>query len=161
MGCCASYPLGEKGIQKKKKKNSVEELRSAEAKNDALLPSVPGRMVTNGLGNAVVVHTQQGAKGINQDAVVVWEVKILPSPNFCLLFLLPLLQPWNLSKASNYPVEYTIQMQFGCLNSHHMQLRCNSVSEREVGQIQQHFALFDYFLQLKKFVWCVFCFGYM
>ncbi|CAM6036279.1 unnamed protein product [Sphagnum compactum] len=73
MGCCASYPVGEKRIQKKKRKNSVEELRRAEAKNDALLPSVPGRMVTNGVGNAVVLHTQQGAKGINQDAVVVWE----------------------------------------------------------------------------------------
>jgi hypothetical protein len=130
MGCCASYPVGEKGIQKKKRKDIVEELRSAEAKNDALLPSVPGRMVTNGVGNAVVVHTQQGAKGINQDAVVVWEVKVLPSPNFCLLFLLPLLQPWNLSKASKNPVECTIHMQFGC-NSHHMQFRCNSVRERE------------------------------
>jgi hypothetical protein len=130
MGCCASYPVGEKWIQKKKRKNSVEELRSAEAKNDALLPSVPGRMVTNGVGNAVVVHTQQGAKGINQDAVVVWEVKVLPSPIFCLLFLLPLLQPWNLSKASKNPVECTIQMQFGC-NSHHMKFRCNSVRERE------------------------------
>lgn len=130
MGCCASYPFGEKGIQKKKKKNSAEELRNAEAKNDALLASVPGRMVTNGVGNAVVVHTQMGAKGINQDAVVVWEVKILPSPNFCLLFLLPLLQPWSLSKASKNPVECTIRMQFGC-NSHHMQFRCNSVRERE------------------------------
>jgi hypothetical protein len=131
MGCCASYPVGEKGIQKKKKKkNSVEELRSAEAKNDALLPFVPGRMVTNGVGNAVVVHTQQGAKGINQDAVVVWEVKFLPSPNFSPLFLLHLLQPCNLSKASKNPVECTIQMQFGC-NSHRMQFRCNSVRKRE------------------------------
>jgi hypothetical protein len=45
-----------------------------------------------------------------------------------------------LSEASKNPVECTIQMQFGC-NSHHMQFRCNSVREREVGQIQQHFAL--------------------
>ena len=47
------------------------------------LSSIPNRMITNGKSSSSCIFTQQGRKGINQDAMIVWEV----SP-FSLLFLL-------------------------------------------------------------------------
>jgi hypothetical protein len=77
--------------------------------------------------------------------------------------------PLSSSSSSTLQFEQSIKEPCGMHNSdavwmqftsHAVQMQF-SEKEREVGQIQQHFALFDYFLQLKKFVWLVFCFGYM
>lgn len=38
------------------------------------LPSVPNRIFTNGKSRTSCIFTQQGRKGINQDAMIVWEV---------------------------------------------------------------------------------------
>lgn len=38
------------------------------------LPSVPGRIFGNGKTKSSCLFTQQGCKGINQDAMIVWEV---------------------------------------------------------------------------------------
>lgn len=38
------------------------------------LHSIPNRIFTNGKSRASCIFTQQGRKGINQDAMVVWEV---------------------------------------------------------------------------------------
>lgn len=38
------------------------------------LPSIPNRIFTNGKSQASCIFTQQGRKGINQDAMIVWEV---------------------------------------------------------------------------------------
>ena len=38
------------------------------------LPSIPNRIFTNGKSRASCIFTQQGRKGINQDAMIVWEV---------------------------------------------------------------------------------------
>lgn len=38
------------------------------------LPSVPNRVFTNGKSRSSCIFTQQGRKGINQDAMIVWEV---------------------------------------------------------------------------------------
>lgn len=38
------------------------------------LPSLPNRIFTNGKSQSSCIFTQQGRKGINQDAMVVWEV---------------------------------------------------------------------------------------
>lgn len=38
------------------------------------LPSIPHRIVANGGSKTSCVFTQQGRKGINQDAMIVWEV---------------------------------------------------------------------------------------
>ncbi|CAN5975640.1 unnamed protein product, partial [Sphagnum jensenii] len=44
-----------------------------ETKNDALLALIPGRMYANGASNTACMFTQQGRKGTNQDAMLVWE----------------------------------------------------------------------------------------
>ncbi|CAM6073603.1 unnamed protein product [Sphagnum tenellum] len=46
---------------------------NAETKNDALLALIPGRMYANGASNTACMFTQQGRKGTNQDAMLVWE----------------------------------------------------------------------------------------
>lgn len=38
------------------------------------LPSIPNRIFMNGKSRSSCIFTQQGRKGINQDAMVVWEV---------------------------------------------------------------------------------------
>lgn len=76
MGCCVSSPAvvvdGEDAGRKTNKKESLDAL-STETKNDALLALIPGRMFANGASNTACVFTQQGRKGTNQDAMVVWE----------------------------------------------------------------------------------------
>ena len=38
------------------------------------LPSIPNRIFMNGKSRTSCIFTQQGRKGINQDAMIVWEV---------------------------------------------------------------------------------------
>ncbi|PPR96151.1 hypothetical protein GOBAR_AA24525 [Gossypium barbadense] len=40
------------------------------------LPSVPKRIFTNGKSRTSCIFTQQGRKGINQDAMIVWEQQL-------------------------------------------------------------------------------------
>lgn len=42
------------------------------------LPSIPNRIFMNGKSRASCIFTQQGRKGINQDAMIVWEVSSVP-----------------------------------------------------------------------------------
>lgn len=49
---------------------------SGEAEEDEL-DRVPGRMFLNGTSEAACLYTQQGRKGTNQDAMIVWEVLAL------------------------------------------------------------------------------------
>jgi hypothetical protein len=83
MGCCVSSPAvvvdGEDAGRRTNKKESLDAL-STETKNDALLALIPGRMFANGASNTACVFTQQGRKGTNQDAMVVWEVTPSPPP---------------------------------------------------------------------------------
>lgn len=88
MGCCVSSPVVvedelQDGVQTKK---DVLQNFSAEAKADALLAMIPGRMFANGASNNACIFTQQGRKGTNQDAMVVWEVTQIISILYCLLF---------------------------------------------------------------------------
>lgn len=41
------------------------------------LHRIPGRMFGNGSSNMACLFTQQGRKGANQDAMIVWEVGLL------------------------------------------------------------------------------------
>lgn len=43
------------------------------------LSSIPNRIFTNGKSRSSCIFTQQGRKGINQDAMIVWEVSFSPS----------------------------------------------------------------------------------
>jgi len=40
------------------------------------LPSLPSRIFSNGKSRGSCIFTQQGRKGINQDAMIVWEVSM-------------------------------------------------------------------------------------
>ncbi|KAJ6761949.1 PROTEIN PHOSPHATASE 2C 52-RELATED [Salix koriyanagi] len=47
------------------------------------LPSIPNRVFTNGKSRSSCIFTQQGRKGINQDAMIVWESKQNGSDQTC------------------------------------------------------------------------------
>ncbi|XP_028751857.1 probable protein phosphatase 2C 52 [Neltuma alba] len=50
------------------------------------LPSLPNRIFTNGKSRTSCIFTQQGKKGINQDAMIVWEDFISEDAIFCGVF---------------------------------------------------------------------------
>ncbi|CAL0323650.1 unnamed protein product [Lupinus luteus] len=50
------------------------------------LPSLPNRIVTNGKSRSSCVFTQQGRKGVNQDAMIVWEDFLSEDAIFCGVF---------------------------------------------------------------------------
>ncbi|KAE8692747.1 putative protein phosphatase 2C 52 [Hibiscus syriacus] len=50
------------------------------------LPSVPNRIFTNGKSSSSCIFTQQGRKGINQDAMIVWEDFMAEDAIFCGVF---------------------------------------------------------------------------
>ncbi|OMO57378.1 phosphatase 2C (PP2C)-like protein [Corchorus olitorius] len=50
------------------------------------LPSVPNRIFTNGKSRTSCIFTQQGRKGINQDAMIVWEDFMPEDVTFCGVF---------------------------------------------------------------------------
>ncbi|OIW06029.1 hypothetical protein TanjilG_11716 [Lupinus angustifolius] len=50
------------------------------------LPSILGRIFTNGKSQSSCIFTQQGRKGINQDAMVVWEDFVSEDTIFCGVF---------------------------------------------------------------------------
>ncbi|MBA0873044.1 hypothetical protein Goshw_025820 [Gossypium schwendimanii] len=50
------------------------------------LPSVPNRVFTNGKSRSSCIFTQQGRKGINQDAMIVWEDFMPEDVTFCGVF---------------------------------------------------------------------------
>ncbi|KAL2927056.1 putative protein phosphatase 2C 33 [Bienertia sinuspersici] len=73
-----SSPTTALGIRKRKnsKKRSGSRSSSFEFKKDEYLYKIPGRLFFNGATEVASLFTQQGRKGTNQDAMVVWE-------NFC------------------------------------------------------------------------------
>ncbi|PSR95322.1 Protein like [Actinidia chinensis var. chinensis] len=50
------------------------------------LSSIPNRIFTNGKSRSSCIFTQQGRKGINQDAMIVWEDFISEDVTFCGVF---------------------------------------------------------------------------
>ncbi|XP_057796503.1 probable protein phosphatase 2C 52 [Salvia miltiorrhiza] len=50
------------------------------------LSSVPNRIITNGRSSSSCIFTQQGRKGINQDAMIVWEDFMAEDVTFCGVF---------------------------------------------------------------------------
>nr|ABR16400.1 unknown [Picea sitchensis] len=72
-GCC-SIPCAPSSAKKRDKKNKTSlQAAAAEAQTDAHLARIPGRMCMNGSSDIACMFTQQGRKGTNQDAMVVWE----------------------------------------------------------------------------------------
>ncbi|XP_006366012.1 probable protein phosphatase 2C 1 [Solanum tuberosum] len=50
------------------------------------LSSIPNRIFTNGKSRTSCIYTQQGRKGINQDAMIVWEDFMAEDVTFCGVF---------------------------------------------------------------------------
>nr|KYP53412.1 putative protein phosphatase 2C 52 [Cajanus cajan] len=50
------------------------------------LPSLPNRIFTNGKSRSSCIFTQQGRKGVNQDAMIVWEDFMSEDVTFCGVF---------------------------------------------------------------------------
>ncbi|KAH9804601.1 protein-serine/threonine phosphatase [Citrus sinensis] len=63
-----------------KKKSSIDD------DADQLLHHISGRMVNNAASKTACVYTQQGKKGINQDAMIVWENFSSSDTVFCGIF---------------------------------------------------------------------------
>eukprot|EP01018_Ginkgo_biloba_P001145 Gb_05168 [translate_table: standard] len=73
-GSCASLPCAPSSRVKRKDRNrDLLQVSAAEAQTDEQLARIPGRMCMNGSSTAACMFTQQGRKGTNQDAMLVWE----------------------------------------------------------------------------------------
>ncbi|XP_024522271.1 probable protein phosphatase 2C 33 isoform X1 [Selaginella moellendorffii] len=75
MGSCLSCEEQERSHSgRKDRKKEAREALAAEARHDQRLALVTGRICSNGASNsAACLFTQQGRKGVNQDAMIVWE----------------------------------------------------------------------------------------
>lgn len=70
-------------------KKRDKEALTIEGQRDLLLALTPGRMFRIGASGSACTHTQQGRKGCNQDAMLVWEKKLKESGSaraVCSLF---------------------------------------------------------------------------
>lgn len=86
MGSCLSgaggssvpyAPASSSGSTKAKsssRKRQMSRNFSFELKMEMWLHRIPGRMFLNGSTDVASLFTKQGRKGINQDAMIVWEV---------------------------------------------------------------------------------------
>jgi hypothetical protein len=88
------------------------ETLTLEAKNDALLASLPGRICSNGASNVACIYTQQGRKGTNQDAMVVWEVEsmFVVSPVFFILCFCSVVRASSIGQMQQAPWNPVILM---------------------------------------------------
>lgn len=87
MGSCWSLggsgshpnsPSSSPGTQKSRRNARRQGwMTSADAKREELLKKTTGRMYLNGASSVASMFTQQGKKGTNQDAMIVWEVSCL------------------------------------------------------------------------------------
>ncbi|KAH7437351.1 hypothetical protein KP509_05G067100 [Ceratopteris richardii] len=59
--------------RKERKRRHVLQALNAEAQTGELLSRIPGRICINGSTSSACAFTQQGKKGVNQDALLVWE----------------------------------------------------------------------------------------
>lgn len=94
MGSCLSAesrsplpgsPSAALGVRKRKnsKKRFGSRSSSFDYKKDDHLSKIPGRVFFNGATEVASLYTQQGRKGTNQDAMVVWEVSSYLYTNYC------------------------------------------------------------------------------
>nr|GFA33649.1 probable protein phosphatase 2C 52 [Tanacetum cinerariifolium] len=78
MGCCVSTNSGGK---KRTRKTFSDNVRAFQQTS-----STPNRIFTNGKSRSSCIFTQQGRKGINQDAMIVWEDFMAEDVTFCGVF---------------------------------------------------------------------------
>ncbi|XP_071696619.1 probable protein phosphatase 2C 52 isoform X2 [Rutidosis leptorrhynchoides] len=81
MGCCASSDSSSNGRQKRTRKTFSEHVSAFQHTS-----SIPNRIFANGKSRSSCIYTQQGRKGINQDAMIVWEDFMAEDVTFCGVF---------------------------------------------------------------------------
>lgn len=76
----SSSPARSRGLKKgSNKRFGSRGSSSFDSKRDGQAQSIPGRMFLNGASQIASLFTQQGKKGTNQDAMIVWEVCLSPN----------------------------------------------------------------------------------
>ena len=93
MGSCLSsesrspLPGSPLGIRKRKssKKRPGSRNSSFDYRREEQLHRIPGRMFLNGSSEVASLFTQQGKKGTNQDAMIVWEVSPFQPLHFLIV----------------------------------------------------------------------------
>ncbi|KAB2629993.1 protein phosphatase 2C 33 [Pyrus ussuriensis x Pyrus communis] len=75
-----SSPSYEVRRRKSSKKRMGSRNSSFDYRREEQLHRIPGRMFLNGSSEAASLFTQQGKKGTNQDAMIVWELKEIVLP---------------------------------------------------------------------------------
>lgn len=78
MGCCASTSSGGKKRTRRTFSDHVSAFQHTS--------SIPNRIFANGKSRSSCIFTQQGRKGINQDAMIVWEDFMAEDVTFCGVF---------------------------------------------------------------------------
>ncbi|PWA88858.1 protein phosphatase 2C family protein [Artemisia annua] len=78
MGCCVSTNIGGKQRTRKTFSDHVSAFQHTS--------SIPNRIFANGKSRSSCIFTQQGRKGINQDAMIVWEDFMAEDVTFCGVF---------------------------------------------------------------------------
>ena len=83
-----SSPSGSLGVRKRKnpKRRLGSRTSSFDSRREEQLHKIPGRMYLNGASDFASLFTQQGKKGTNQDAMIVWEVSSFLSFQATLIF---------------------------------------------------------------------------
>ena len=61
--------------KRRERERRAMEVLSKEAEHVDLLSRIPSRLVSDGSTNSCCLYTKHGTKGVNQDSMVVWEVK--------------------------------------------------------------------------------------
>ena len=95
MGSCLSSesrsprPSSPLGIRKRKtpKKRPGPRNSPSDYRKEEQLHRIPGRMFLNGSNDIASLFTQQGKKGTNQDAMIVWEVGLLSALSLSYCFI--------------------------------------------------------------------------
>ncbi|XP_024991575.1 probable protein phosphatase 2C 52 [Cynara cardunculus var. scolymus] len=81
MGCCVSTSSRGGGGKKRTKRTFSDHVSAFQHTS-----SIPNRIFANGKSRSSCIFTQQGRKGINQDAMIVWEDFMSEDVTFCGVF---------------------------------------------------------------------------
>ncbi|XP_076933229.1 putative protein phosphatase 2C 52 [Bidens hawaiensis] len=81
MGCCVSTSSRDFGGKKRTRKTLSDHMNAFQHSS-----SVHNRIFANGKSRSSCIYTQQGHKGINQDAMIVWEDFMAEDVTFCGVF---------------------------------------------------------------------------
>lgn len=78
--CCSTFCRGEGDINKISSGATLDsKVNKFGGVDERALHLAQGRLIGNGASSKACLYTQQGKKGTNQDAMIVWEVRFASS----------------------------------------------------------------------------------